>query len=74
MDQYNVNILNRIFTRNTIRELIDDSKSDAFYTAVHKYFYENHNLTNSDLFSKIYNLLRKRYRNEYFYKNTQYFN
>ena len=63
-------LLNRVFTRNTIREIIEDNQSDTYVTAIRRYVDDPIGKNNSELISEIYGVLRKEYRNEYYYKNT----
>ncbi len=70
MNQDNSMILSRVFTRNTLRELIDNSSSETYSAAINKYLSNSANKTNVELIRDIYTVLSKDYRNEYFYKNT----
>lgn len=70
MSAENTILLNRVFTRNTLREIVDENYSDAYSTAVRKYVADPSDKDNRQLISKIYSILKKEYRNEYFYKNT----
>lgn len=63
-------ILNRMFTQKNIRDLIYKNNSAIYKKIVSDYFENIHYYTNFDLINEIYNLLSKRYRNEYFYENT----
>lgn len=63
-------LLNRVFTRNTIREIIEDHHSDAYASAIRRYIVDPEGKNNRQLISEIYTVLRKEYRNEYYYKNT----
>lgn len=70
MSKDNSILLNRVFTRNTLREIVEDSYSDVFATAIRRYVGESSGKDNRQLISEIYTVLKKEYRNEYFYKNT----
>lgn len=45
-------------------------KSSVYSSVVHKYIENYKNKTNIEIIEEIYNFLSKKYRNEYFYKNT----
>lgn len=63
-------LLNRVFTRYTLREIVEGSYSDVFATAIRRYVADSLGKDNRQLISEIYTVLQKEYRNEYFYKNT----
>lgn len=64
-------VLNRIFTQNMFKELLDDDTSCETYVSVIKRYIKNTDgKNNGELISEIYSYLKKNYRNEYFYKNT----
>ncbi|MBA9083781.1 hypothetical protein FHR92_000224 [Fontibacillus solani] len=63
-------LLNRVFTRNMLREIVDGSYSDALTTAICRYVADSSGKDNRQLISELYTVLKKQYRNEYFYKNT----
>ena len=63
-------ILNRFFTKNMIKSLINECP-DAYYFAVLRQYINNFTDKNhKQIISEIYKQLKKNYRNEYFYKNT----
>lgn len=66
----NSTLLNRVFTRNTIREILQDNYSDAYAAAIRRYIADPTGKENGQLISEIYTVLKKEYRNEYYYKNT----
>lgn len=70
MNNTNGLLLNRIFSRNTFREILDFGYSKTYLATVKKYITNIDNMTNSECFSEIYNILKKQYQNEYYYKNT----
>lgn len=70
MSTDNSTLLNRVFTRNTLRDILKNNHSDVYSTAIRRYFADSTGLDNRTLISEIYSILRKEYRNEYFYKNT----
>lgn len=70
MSAENFFILNRMFTRNTLSDLINNKSSDV-YSIILKNFISNYKeKTNAENIKEIYKLLIKHYRNEYVYKNT----
>lgn len=65
-----MSILNNFFSRNTFRHCLDDGKDKNYTSVIKRYIVDNPNKVNSKLISEIYTVLKKDYRNEYFYKNT----
>lgn len=65
-----VNILNKVFSRNTFRHCIDNGYDKTYSQVIKRYIKNGDDKTNSELISEIYRELRVNYRNEYFYKNT----
>ena len=64
-------VLNRMFTQNTLKEILnDDVMSKTYMTVIKKYTCNDSGKKNSELISEIYSYMEKNYRNEYFYKNT----
>lgn len=63
-------LLNRVFSRNTLRDILNHSFSSTYSEAVRHYVRDYEDKDNGQLLSHIYALLRKQYRNEYYYKNT----
>ncbi|MEF2966729.1 sce7726 family protein [Paenibacillus sp. M1] len=63
-------LLNRVFTRNTLREIVESNYSDAYVTAIRRYVANSYGKDNKQLISEIYTVLKREYRNEYYYKNT----
>jgi DUF1009 family protein len=66
----NNHILNRIFTRNTISDLLKDNDNTVYASIVRRYLNNTESLLNKNVFSEIYKFMLKYYRNEYIYKNT----
>ena len=64
------NVLNRIFTRDTLRDLISGENMDVYYAVIKRYIDEPKNKNNREIISEIYKEIKKNYRNEYYYKNT----
>ena len=69
MDNANSILLNRFFTRNTFKEVIDEGESSAYIAAIRRYIVDSANKTNDECISEIYQYLRKEYQNEYYYRN-----
>ena len=70
MDNANSILLNRFFTRNTFKQVIDDGESPAYIAAIRRYIVDPTGKTNEECISEIYQHLKKEYQNEYYYKNT----
>lgn len=70
METTNSFLLNRVFTRSTFRELIDEGESAAYTAAIKRYIQGHTKQTNKECISKIYHVLQSQYQNEYYYKNT----
>lgn len=63
-------LLNRVFSRNTLRALLDEEDtSNAYYAAIRRYLNSPDGMTHREMISEIYQKLRDDYRNEYYYKN-----
>lgn len=63
-------LLNRVFTRNSLREIVEDHHCDAYTAAIRRFVTDPSGKDNGQLIHEIYTVLQKEYRNEYFYKNT----
>ena len=70
METNKTNNLNRIFTRNMLRHLIDGKTDNVYSSVVRRYTSNPDEKNNRELLSEIYCELKNNYRNEYFYKNT----
>ena len=70
MVNINMSSLNRIFTRNMLKQFINGEYCDAYNYAVNKFTTDYISKKNKVIIEEFYNNLRKNYRNEYFYKNT----
>lgn len=70
MNTSNYLLLNRVFTRNTFKELIEERTETTYVTAIKRYINDPEDKNNKELISEIYKRLKGNYRNEYFYKNT----
>ena len=69
MERREITILSRLFSKNTINEILEEGKSTTLNKAK-EYFNIPMDMTNGEAISCCYELLKKNYRNEYFYKNT----
>ncbi|MGO5334926.1 sce7726 family protein [Enterococcus cecorum] len=70
MENNKLNILNRFFTRNMIRHFLEGETDTIYSSVVRKYTSNTNQKNNQELIAEVYNVLKKSYRNEYFYKNT----
>ena len=70
MDNANSILLNRFFTRSTFKQIIDDGESPAYIAAIRRYIVDSTEKTNEECISEIYQYLKNKYQNEYYYKNT----
>ena len=59
-------LINRFFSRNTIKNLVQNKKDPVFERVSQHYKLKN----NLSTIQNVYNKLSRSYRNEYFYKNT----
>lgn len=66
----NSRAINRVFTRNVIKELLNNGRNEIFDYVVCRYVNNSANRTHGELFSEIYAHLGKEQRNEYYYMNT----
>ena len=70
MESANSILLNRFFTRNTFKQIIDEGECPAYMATIRRYISELDGKTNEECISEIYQYLKNDYRNEYYYKNT----
>lgn len=70
MSAENFFILNRMFTRNTLSDLIKHNYSEIYSIILKNFIKDYKTKTNSQNIKEIYKLLIKHYQNEYLYKNT----
>lgn len=70
MDSANSILLNRFFTRNTFKQVIDEGESPAYIAAIRRYIVDSADKSNKECISEIYQHLKNEYQNEYYYKNT----
>ena len=53
MDNANSILLNRFFTRNTFKQVIDDGESPAYIAAIRRYIVDPDEKTNGECISEI---------------------
>lgn len=70
MSDINNLVLNRVFTKNTVRSFIEEHPDICYYTVIRRFIDDITDKNNGQIISEIYERLDKKYRNEYFYKNT----
>lgn len=63
-------ILNRLFTKQVINDLVKNNCNDVYISTIRQYLNNYNNFSNKEIISNIYNYMSKYYRNEYFYQNT----
>lgn len=64
-----MNILNRCFTKNWLSQLIYGRCNLNYEQVINRYIDAPLDKTNQEIILDIYNLMNKKYRNEYIYKN-----
>ena len=62
--------INRVFTRNVVKDLLQGNKNEVFDYVVQRYIDDPESKTHGELFSEIYTYLGEEKRNEYYYMNT----
>lgn len=68
MDNANSILLNRFFTRNTFKQVIDDGESPAYIAAIRRYIVDPAEKTNGECISEIYQYLKKNTKMNIFIK------
>lgn len=63
-------ILNRIFSKKTVSDLINERSNSTYNAVVRKYLGDAESQDNRAVMQTIYQVINASYRNEYFYKNT----
>lgn len=63
-------VLNRIFTKNVIKDLIQGKSNKIYSTCINRYLTDIHQRYNKDIFYELYKYISHKQRNEYLYKNT----
>ncbi len=70
MNSSNYMLLNRVFSRNIFKNLIEGKSEETYISAIRRYINDPEGKNNLQLISEIYQTLNEEYRNEYYYKNT----
>ena len=60
MDNANSILLNRFFTRNTFKQVIDDGESPAYIAAIRRYIVNSTEKTNGECIIEIYKYLKNK--------------
>jgi hypothetical protein len=63
-------ILNRLFTRNVITDLMKLRNNSVYGTIIQRFIDSPEDKNNGTMISEVYEFMSKSYRNEYFYQNT----
>lgn len=66
----NNHILNRLFTKQIINDLLKNNTNDIYREIIQHYSKDDCNASNRQIFTDVYNYMSENYRNEYFYQNT----
>lgn len=66
----NNSVLNRVFSKVTLTDLINNNENIAFSTTIERYIDDSNVRSNKEVIKEIYKVLLRKYRNEYVYKNT----
>lgn len=72
MNKSDYNLLSRLFSRNSISNILNDNKYDLYIDCAEKYLDKEvlELKSNAEVIEELYKILSLNYRNEYFYKNT----
>lgn len=72
MADVDYSLLNKVFTRAVIKDFSNNRipTNIAFFDAVEQFLPNPALKTNGELFEALYSVLKREYRNEYYYKNT----
>lgn len=63
-------ILNRVFTKSTFNQLVNEDKSDFYNHIIDRYLGNITLQNNFEVIKNLYMFMDKEYRNEYYFKNT----
>lgn len=64
-----MNILNRVFSKSMIKELLSSGRSEIIDNAYEIYFGKDNTTNNKTKIESLYKIIEKHYRNEYLFKN-----
>lgn len=70
MDSNKYSVLNKLFTRNSLRSIIENGSSENYEKSIAQFLSVDFNTKNIDILIALYDIMNKEYRNEYYYKNT----
>lgn len=70
MARNNSLILERVFSKTTLKNFINTGKSEVYVNAIRRYIENPEDKTNSECISELYEYARKNVPIEYYYKNT----
>lgn len=70
MRENKMNVLNNFFTRNTFHCCFQNGTADFYEAVIQRYIKESKGKSNAELIAEIYSVMKREYRNEYYYKNT----
>lgn len=65
-------VLNRLFTQQVFRTLVEKNTNSVYKTIISEYIKSNTQKNNISIISEIYKYMHKYYRNEYIYINTMF--
>ncbi|MHA7579498.1 sce7726 family protein [Paenibacillus vandeheii] len=68
--QLNNTILGKVFTRKTFKDLLSGRKNENYIACMERYLPETERINNKYVVEELYNYMKTKYRNEYYYKNT----
>ena len=63
-------LLNRMFTHQNLKNLIYYNNSNIYEKIIDDFLEAVNGYTNNEIIDNIYNILNRKYRNEYYYENT----
>ena len=70
MAKNKINIINNFFSQKTFRQCFEKKDDTVYKEVIKRYISDADGKDNAKLISEIYTVLKKGYRNEYYYKNT----
>ena len=70
MAKNKINIINNFFSQKTFRQCFEKKDDTVYKEVIRRYINDADGKDNAKLISEIYTVLKKDYRNEYYYKNT----
>jgi len=70
MEMNKVNVLNKVFSKKTLHDILGMETSNSYAGAIKKHIEFPSEMSNAELMVALYEKIKQNYRNEYFYKNT----